>query len=119
MSPLTPVKLGLSTALREKRLAALLAGRDPADPALAQALVEAQAQGSLELAGLAGTPREAEERAALVRAARAVDPGAALGPEALLDWHAALSGERVFRATARARDEGPAPAPPEFIASRL
>src|SRR5258707_12187803 len=60
MVEITGLRLAPSAAMKEKRLAALLAGRDAAaDPALAEALVTAQVRGSLELAGKAGTPEAA------------------------------------------------------------
>ena len=52
------LKLAPSAAMKEKRLAALLAGRSAAEPALEEALVSAQVRGSLELAGRSGTPEE-------------------------------------------------------------
>jgi hypothetical protein len=113
------LRLAPSAAVKEKRLAALLAGRDPRAPALEEAVIAAQVKGSLELAGLAGTPEEAETTAGLRRAVGAVDPVAPLTVEALLAWQAALTGRRAFRRQARDRPEGPPPAPAEFIASRL
>jgi hypothetical protein len=113
------LRLAPSAAAKEKRLAALLAGRDAADPALAEALVAAQGRGSLELAGIAGTPEEARMAEALRRAVGAVDPQAPFTVEAVLAWQAALTGARTFRRQSRDRPEGPPPAPAEFIASRL
>jgi hypothetical protein len=107
--------LGASAAVKEKRLAALLSGRDARLPALERALVEAQVRGSLELAGLSGE----SEADALRRATAAVDPAAPLTVEALRRWQAALTGDPSFRREARARPDGPPPAPVEFIASRL
>ena len=74
------LQLTASAAVKEKRLAALLAGRDAADPVLEAAVVAAQVRGSLELAGTAGTPEEAQAAAALVRAVSAVDPRAPPSP---------------------------------------
>jgi hypothetical protein len=120
MVEITGLSLGPSAAMKEKRLAALLAGRDAAaDPALVEALVTAQVRGSLELAGKAGTPEEAAAAAALRRAVFAVDPHAPLTVEAILTWQASLTGERALRRQARDRPGGPPPAPPEFVASRL
>ena len=120
MVEITGLRLAPSAAMKEKRLAALLAGRDAAaDPALAEALVSAQVRGSLELAGKAGTPEEADAAAALRRAVAAVDPRASLTVEAILTWQAALTGERALRQRARDRPGGPPPAPAEFVASRL
>src|SRR6266545_1997641 len=110
MVEITGLRLAPSAAMKEKRLAALLAGRDAAaDPALAEAL----------LAGKAGTPEEADAAAALGRALFAVDARAPLTVEAILTWQAALTGERALRRQARDRPGGPPPAPPEFVASRL
>ena len=98
MVEITGLRLAPSAAMKEKRLAALLAGRDAAaDPALAEALVSAQVRGSLELAGKAGMPEEAEAAAALRRAVAAVDPRAPLTVEAILTWQAALTGQRALR----------------------
>lgn len=110
------LKLTTSAAVKEKRLAALLTGRSAADPAPAAALVAAQVRGSLDLAGTAGTPDEAE---ALRRAIGAVDPRAPFTVQAVLVWQAALTGDRSLRRQPRDRPEGPPPAPPEFIGSRL
>ena len=119
MVEITGLKLAPSAAMKEKRLATLLAGRDAALPALVEALVSAQVRGSVELAGKAGTPEEADTTAALRRAVSAVDPRAPLTVEAILTWQAALTGERALRRQARDRPGGPPPAPAEFVASRL
>jgi len=120
MVEITGLRLAPSAAMKEKRLAGLLAGRDAAaDPALAEVLVAAQVRGSLELAGKAGTPEEADATAALRRAVFAVDPRAPLTVEAILTWQASLTGERALRRKARDRPGGPPPSPPEFVASRL
>ena len=113
------LRLAPSAALKEKRLFALLAGRDPKDPALEAALVHAQARGSVELAGLAGTADQERTEEAHRRAVAAVDPRAPLSVDALRGWQAALTGEREFRGQPRQRTDGPPAAPPEFIASRL
>lgn len=113
------LRLAPSAAVKEKRLAALLAGREPADAALEAALVTAQVRGSLDLAGLAGTAEEPEMEAGLRRAVSAVDPRAPFSVDALLAWGTALTGGREFRRQPRERTDGPPPAPPEFIASRL
>jgi hypothetical protein len=113
------LRLGTSASLKEKRLARLLAGRDPVAPALEAALIDAQVRGSVELAGIAGTEAEGETTAALRRALSAVDARAPLSVDALLDWGAAVTGSRTLRTEPRARADGPPPAPPEFIASRL
>jgi Fic/DOC family len=114
MAEIKGLRLGTSAAVKEKRLAALLAGRGPSD-AVERALVEAQVRGSLELAGLSG---EADADA-LRRAVAAVDPAVPLGVPALFAWQAALTGQTSLRRRPRERAEGPPPAPVEFIASRL
>jgi hypothetical protein len=113
------LRLAASATVKEKRLAALLAGGNASGAAVEAALVTAQVRGSLELAGTAGTPDEPQAAAALGRALGAVDPRAPFTVDAMLAWQAALSGERVFRRQPRDRPDGPPPAPPEFIASRL
>jgi hypothetical protein len=110
------LKLAASAAVKEKRLAALLAARSAPESAFAASVVAAQVRGSLELAGTAGTPEEAR---ALERAISAVDPGAPFTVAAVVTWYAALTGERALRRLPRERPDGPPPAPPEFIASRL
>ena len=119
MVEITGLKLAPSAAVKEKRLAALLAGGDVAAPARVEALVSAQVRGSLELAGRTGTPEEAEAAAALRRALSAVDPRAPLTVEAILSWQEALTGNRTLRAQDRDRAGGPPPAPARFVASRL
>jgi hypothetical protein len=119
MVEITGLRLAPSAAAKEKRLAALLAGRDAAAPALVEALVAAQVRGSLELAGKSGTPEEGEAAAGLRRAIAAVDPRAPLTVEAILTWQEARTGSRALRGRARDRPGGPPPAPAEFIASRL
>ena len=115
MAEIKGLRLGTSAGVKEKRLAALLAGRDASDPALERALVDAQVRGSMELAGLFAE----SDADALRRAVAAVDPTAPLTVPALLAWQAALSGARSLRRLSRERAEGPPPAPVEFIASRL
>jgi len=119
MAEITGLKLAPSAAMKEKRLAALLAGRSAAEPALEEALVSAQVRGSLELAGRSGTPEEAETAAALRRAISAVDPRVPLTVEATLNWQEALTGGRAVRRQERDRPGGPPPAPAMFVASRL
>ena len=119
MVEITGLKLAPSAAMKEKRLAALLAARDPAEAALVEALISAQVRGSLELAGRSGTPEEAEVTAALRRAISAVDPGAPLTVEATLKWQEALTGDRALRRQDRDRPGGPPPAPAIFVGSRL
>src|SRR5258708_3342264 len=98
MVEITGLRLAPSAAMKEKRLAALLAGRDAAaDPALAEALVTAQVRGSLELAGKAGTPEEADAAAALRRAVFPVDAQAPLTVTAILTRQAALRAAHRMR----------------------
>jgi Fic/DOC family protein len=112
------LRLAPSAAVKEKRLAALLAGREPG-ASLEAALLAAQVRGSLDLAGLAGTAEGSDMEAGLNRAAAAVDARAPFSVDAILAWGAALTGRREFRREPRERTDGPPPAPPEFIASRL
>ena len=125
------LRLAPSAALKEKRLAALMAGRAPGQPLLAAALREAQLIGSLELAGQPATLEEV--RAAvrgdevapaavrgLARAHGAVAPDSPLSVRTLVKWNAALTlGEGALRSSDRERPDGPPPSPPEFIGSRL
>ncbi len=111
------VRLTPSAALREKRLAGLLAGRDPAALRLDRSVEEAQVRGSLELAGL--DPSDLAAAEALRRARRAVDATAPLDARSLRAWHHALTGDDGFRTSERERPDGPAPSPVAFIASRL
>lgn len=130
MDPLRPLRLAPSAALKEKRLATLLAGRNRRDAVLAEAVEDAQVVGSLELAGLAATPeqvraaRRGEDAPApvrgLLRALKAVDRRAPLSVRALVAWNAAATGGAgTLRTSERSRAEGPAPAPAEFVPSRL
>jgi hypothetical protein len=116
--------------LRERRLAALLGGRDPLDPALRAAVEDAQVVGSLELAGIAASLEDARAAragrpspppvAGLVRALGAVDARAPLTMAALQAWHAAATlGAGGLRQGERERPDGPPPAPPRFVEGRL
>jgi hypothetical protein len=124
------IQLSPSAAVKQRRLEALLAGRDPADLRLDQAVEDAQALGSLELAGVAATADEvgAARRgepapprvAGMLRAQRAVPPPAPFSVEHVLAWHTAVTGSSAgFRAVERERPGGPAPAPAVFVASRV
>jgi hypothetical protein len=124
------LRLAPSRALKEKRLASLLGGRDERAPFLREAIEDDQVAGSLALSGLGGTPdeiraaRKGEAAPAPVRgllaALRAVEPGAPFGVRALGLWHAtALESDGRFREDERARPGGPPPAPAMFVASRL
>jgi Fic/DOC family protein len=128
MSEVRGLRLAPSAILKEKRLAALLEGRDPADPRLGEAVEDAQILGSLELAGVQTTWTEVvasrrgpgpEPVLALRRARSAVDAQAPLGLEALRTWHAALAlPEAGWRRGVRSREMMP-PSPPEAIPGRL
>jgi fido (protein-threonine AMPylation protein) len=124
------MRLAPSRALKEKRLQALLGGRDEGDARLREAVEEEQVVGSLALSGIAATA--AEVRAArrgepttpavrgLVIALRAVEPTAPLTLAALTRWHAAIvDGGGRFRDADRAREGGPPAAPAAFVTSRL
>lgn len=125
------LRLNASAALKQKRLDALLAGRAERDDArLAACVRDAQALGSLELAGCAVTWADfqalrrgaiaAPEAHALSRAQSAVDPQAPLSVEALLNWHGALLGTPAgWRPNDITHPTGVAPAPARFIVSRL
>lgn len=125
-----PLRPQPSTAVKEKRLAALLAERGLAadDPALAGLVEDAQLLGSLELAGVRASwdevraSRETGGGPAEVRAWRrarsAVARDAAFSVAALRAWHEAIAGPVGYRTGERER-EGPPPAPAEFIESRL
>ena len=116
-----PGRIGVSRAVREKRLLALLRGREPQDLGLFRAVEDAQVKGSLELAGIAlpATAETSDHPAglALLQARRAVEAQAPLTLAALLAWHRELAGPVGFRTTAR--ESQPAAAPPAFVASRL
>jgi Fic/DOC family protein len=128
MSEVHGLRLAPSASLKEKRLQALLQGRDPSEPALREAIEDAQILGSLELAGVAATWEEvqADRRApipgpvsALRRARSVTPPQAALDRRALGAWHAALFPEGAgWRQGVRRRD-GTEPAPPETIPGRI
>lgn len=123
------LRIAKSAALKERRLDALLQGRDPQDPLLVEAVEDAELLGSLELAGLPVTWDEVKAARrgepapdsvhALRRARQAVEVREPFGIAALRAWNAALSGpEAGFRLRERTR-EGVPPAPPAFIESRL
>jgi Fic family protein len=122
--------LTASAAAKQKRLTALLGGRDPSDAALREAVADAQLLGSLELAGFdigweqvrasrRGEPAPAPV-ARLRAAQQAVEPQAPFSVRALLAWHAAATGGTAgVRTSERTRDGGPPPAPAAFVAQRL
>jgi Fic family protein len=110
------IRLGPSAMAKEKRLAGLAEGRSPADLAHAERAVDdARLAGSLELAN-STTAAEAER----LRAAWGVRPEAAFAVDALLDWHAAVTGSAEgLRSSARDRRDGPPACPPGLIRGRL
>jgi len=111
------LRLSASAALKEKRLAALLQGREGERGRLRDAVLRAQAAGSLEVSGL---PASEEELARLMRASAAVDASSPFTVEALLAWHRAATGSQDgLRSRAREREGGPPAAPPEFVPTRL
>jgi hypothetical protein len=125
------LRLTASATLKQKRLEALLAGRsEDADARLGASVGDAQALGSLELAGCAvtwadfqalrrGAPA-APEAAAFVRAQAAVDFQTPLSSAALRCWHHALVGADLgWRRQPATCARGPASAPPEFIGTRV
>lgn len=124
------MRLQPASGVKEKRLAALLAGRrvSPADPRLRDVVADAQLLGSLELAGVdAGWDAVRRSRIdgsgppevlALRRAQSAVAPRAPLSVQAIRTWHEALAGPVGFRKSERAREDAPT-TPPEWIGSRL
>jgi fido (protein-threonine AMPylation protein) len=115
MSEIRGLRLTTSAALKEQRLASLLAGR--AEAVLREAVEQAQVAGSLDLAGQ-DRPREGlAER--LLAATRAVDPAAPFTAAALLAWHRAAFGAGGYRSAERSRPEGPPPAPAALVAGRV
>ena len=124
------IRLQPSAAVKQKRLGRLLdeRGLRADDPGLLGLVEDAQALGSLELAGFrlpweevrasrrsgAGPP----ELLALRRARAAVASDRPFTVAALRAWHEALAGPVGFRRGERER-EGAPPSPPAFIASRL
>jgi hypothetical protein len=111
------LRLAPSAALKEKRLAALLEGREADVPRADEAVWRAQASGSLELSGIAATAPEIDR---LLCAHAALDAQAPFTVDALLAWHRAATGSAAgLRAAPRTREGGPPPAPPEFAATRL
>ena len=114
-----PVGLRLepARALKEKRLAALLAGRSESEPALQEVVRDAQLLGSLELAGFAFAwedvrgPSPAPEILDLRRAQTLTESESPLTVAALLAWHESLVGPgKGLRRAERTRDGGPPPA---------
>jgi Fic family protein len=121
------LRLEPSRALKEKRLTTLLAGRPSGEQALQPVVRDAQLLGSLELSGFGFTweevraaPAAHAEILALRRAQQLVPAQAPFSLQALLGWHAALSPDGSgYRTQERAREGGPAPAPPALVEGRL
>jgi hypothetical protein len=125
-----PLRLQPSAAVKEKRLAALLAERGlrAEDAGLAEVVEDAQMLGSLELAGLRFTWDEVRssriagdgpaEVLAIRRARAAVAADAPFSLEAIRAWHEALAGKAGLRRGARER-EGVPPAPADLVEGRL
>lgn len=111
------MRVAPSAALKERRLRERAGDGFDAAPALREAVLAAQARGSLELSGLA---EDAGALARLRRAQASVPQDAPFGLKALAHWHAEVTEfPSLFRATERAREAGPPPAPPGFVESRL
>jgi hypothetical protein len=122
------LNLTTSPAAKERRLATLLAGRDPATLGLREAVVDAQILGSLELSGVAASLDDVraarrgegpEPARRLYEAWRAVPADAEFSAARLAAWHAAVVGAPSGHRTGDAAAEWPGAAPPEFIAGRL
>ena len=111
------LRLAPSAAVKEKRLAALLEGRQGEAARLAAAVRRAQAVGSLALSGIEATPAELERFAG---AQSAVDAQAPFSVGAVLAWHRAVSGSPAgLRTAERTREGAPPPAPAQFVRTRL
>jgi hypothetical protein len=121
------LRLEPATAVRERRLERLLAGRGLArdDARLGELVEDALVVGSLALAGVDVSWDEARasratgagpsELLALRRARAALPAAAPVTLDAIRAWHAALVGGVGFRRAAAA----PPAAPGEFVESRL
>ena len=98
------LRLAPSAAAKQKRLAALLEGRDPAALGLHEVVADAQALGSLALAGFDYTWEQATAHrrgepappplSGLQRAQGIVAADAPLTVAALLAWHGAVQARR-------------------------
>lgn len=111
------LRLSPSAALKEKRLASLVEGREAETARLMDAVRQAQAAGSLELSGIEATPGAVDR---LLQAAAAVDAKAPFSVTAVLSWHRAVTGSASgLRTAERTREGGPPPAPEAFVATRL
>jgi hypothetical protein len=125
-----PLRLGTSAAPKQRRIERLVAETGVSVARLDAVVEDAQALGSLELAGYrfgwdeVRAARRGEEAPApivrLHRAQRAVPREAPLDAPALLLWQQAVTGAPAgFRRRERVREGGPPPAPAEFVESRL
>jgi hypothetical protein len=124
------LRLEPSSAVKERRLAALLEARGlrPDDPGLREIVEDAQLLGSLELAGLRfswddvrssrATGEGPTVILALRRARAAVPEAAPFSVAAIRAWHEALAGPVGLRRSARERDGVP-PAPAGLVEGRL
>ncbi|HET8647234.1 MAG TPA: Fic family protein, partial [Vicinamibacteria bacterium] len=130
MSEERPLRIATSAAVRERRLASLLAGRDAHDPRWRWAAQDAQVAGSLALSGIDVTAAEvAAARSgapappavqALLRALAAVEPASPLSVEALCRWQAVVTGgPGALRTGELERAGGPPPSPARFVEARL
>jgi len=124
------LRLGANLASKRRRLTELREKAAADETRLLEIVRDAQALGSLELAGFAFRWEEVRSRAtaapievARMRSAqRAVPSDAPIGLDSLLAWHGALVGAADgLRQTerARARNEDLPPAPPDRILGRL
>jgi len=125
-----PLRLAASASHKERRLAELLAQASAGATDLQDVVDDAQLLGSLELAGfrvswedVRASRRGGDAPLAVVRlrrAQRTLPRDAALGPAELLALARAVSGDDAdFRRRDLVREQGPPPAPPEFVPSRL
>lgn len=130
MHNVRPLRLAASASHKERRLAELVERAGVAEAALQAVVADAQLLGSLELAGfrfswdeVRAAARGAEAPAPIVRlwqAQRALPRDAPLGLAELLLLHQAVVGDAAgFRTRELVREQGPPPAPPAFVESRL
>jgi len=111
------LRLAPSAAVKEKRLAALLEGREGESARLVAAVRRAQAAGSLALSGIEPTPAELDRFAV---GQSAVDAQAPFNVSAVLAWHRAVTGSAAgLRTAERTREHAPPPAPAQFVMTRL
>ena len=131
MSESRLIRLAPSAALKEKRLAALLAERGGHQGLVTEQVQDAQLLGSLELAGFSLSWEEikasrqgggpTQDAARCLRRAQAT-AATAQGPSVddLMTWHAEVTGTAsLLRTGPRERVGGPPASPPEFVRPRL